>query len=278
VAGSPELAAALRYAPIELNRHRLGELVAGIGADGSAAALELDLGPDVPETGLVIANELLDALPVHRVIGRTAGLAELFVTWRGDRFEETGGPPSTPALADRLAADRVELPDGARAEICLEIDGWLAEASAGLARGAVIIIDYGHPAAELYGPTRRDGTLMAYAQHGVHDDWSVAVGQQDLTAHVDFSAVERAAGALGLTTLGLTRQAEFLVGVGLDRLLETVRSDPGTTVEAWLSVRAAVQRMLDPRASGGFRVLILGRGLPADPPLAGLAYRLGAGR
>jgi len=277
VAGSPELAAAIRYAPIELNPHRRTELAAGLAADGLAAALEPDLSPDAPEVGAVLANELLDAMPVHRVVGRASGVAELFVTWRDGRFTEIEGSPSSPALAERLAADGVVLADGARAEICLELDGWLAELSAGLARGAAVIIDYGHPATELYGPTRRGGTLMAYAGHGVHDDWSVAVGRQDLTAHVDFTAVARLGEIAGLAPLGLTSQAEFLVGVGLDRLLEAVRSDPATTVEAWLAIRSAVHRLLDPRASGGFRVLILGRDVAADPPLAGLAFRLGGG-
>ena len=135
-----------------------------------------------------------------------------------------------------------------------------------------MVIDYGHPGIELYSPERSTGTLRAYAGHRVHDDWSLAVGRQDLTAHVDFTALERSAIAAGLTPLGSTSQAEFLIGVGTEELLDAVRSDPATTIEDWLAIRSAIRRLLDPRALGGFTVAVFGRGMPADPPLAGLTF------
>ncbi|MDP9482116.1 MAG: SAM-dependent methyltransferase [Chloroflexota bacterium] len=275
VAGSPGLAAAIRYAPVEVNPHRRAELSSRITAAGSGAALELELETDRPEAGAVVANEFLDALPVHRVVGRGAGaLAELFVGWDGTGFVELAGEPSTPALARRFAEQGIVLAEGARAEVCLELDGWIGRVAQGLTRGAVVVVDYGHPAADLYGPARAAGTLLAYSGHRVHDDWALAVGRQDLTAQVDFSALERAASAAGLTPLGLTTQAEFLVGTGTDELLEAIRSDPMTSLEQWLAVRSAVARLLDPKAMGGFRVSLLGRGLAAEPPLAGLSFRL----
>jgi SAM-dependent MidA family methyltransferase len=275
VAGSPGLAAALRYAPVELNAFRREELVRRIETAGSGSVLELEAGAE--EVGAVLANEFVDALPVHRVVGRPGGqLEELFVDWDESGFVERAGEPSSPALAARFAADGIVLADGARAEVCLELDGWLGEVAQGLARGAVLIVDYGHLAGELYGPARGAGTLLAYSAHRAHDDWTVAVGRQDLTAHVDFSALERAARAAGLTPLGLTTQAEFLVGAGMDELLEAIRSDPDTTLEEWLAVRSSVARLLDPRAMGGFRVSLLGRGLAPDPPLIGLRFRLPA--
>jgi SAM-dependent MidA family methyltransferase len=274
VAGSAGLSAAIRYAPIEINPYRLATLTERIGTAGFGSHLAADLPPGEPVVGAVLANEFLDALPVHRVRQRGDHLQELFVAWDGTGFVPHAGRPSTPDLQGRLAADGVRLGDGARAEICLALDGWVAELAAGLERGGVLIIDYGHPAAELYGPARAGGTLMAYSGHQAHDDWSVAVGRQDLTAHVDFSALERSAAANGLTPLGLTSQAEFLVGVGTDELLGAIRSDPGTTMEEWLAVRSSMGRLLDPRAMGGFRVCLIGRGIPADPPLAGLGYHL----
>ncbi len=140
------------------------------------------------------------------------------MTWDpvGGRFAEIAGPPSTPALAERLASEGVELPDGARAEICLAIDGWLDDASARVGRGFGLVIDYGRRATELYGPARAGGTLRAYSGQRAHDDPFVAIGRQDLTAHVDFTAVERAAAERGWRTLGLTTQARFLVGAGLE--------------------------------------------------------------
>lgn len=274
IAGSPTLAAAIRYAPIEINPHRRAELIERLMAAGFGRLLETDLRPATPEIGAVVANEFLDALPVHRVVGRAGGIRELFVDWTGGRFVEVERPPSTPALGMRLADEGIGLGDGARAEICLELDQWVGEVSRGLARGAVLVIDYGHPAAELYGPDRGGGTLRAYAGHRVHDDWARAVGRQDLTAHVDFSALDRAAEAAGISPLGLTSQAEFLVGVGTDELLEAIRSDAATTVEDWLAVRSAVRRLLDPRALGGFQVDILGRSVAAEPPLRGLSFSL----
>ena len=274
VAGSPALVGAMRYAPIELNEHRRAELMGELTAAGFGAILEPDLVPGTPETGVVLANEFLDALPVHRVVRRAGGLRELFVGRMGDAFVEVERATSTPALAARLAAEGIALREGARAEVCLELDGWVEEVAAGLVRGAAIVIDYGHPAAELYGPDRSTGTLRAYAAHQVHDDWARAVGRQDLTAHVDFSALESAARVVGLDPLGLTSQAEFLMGAGLEELLEAIRSEPATTVEAWLETRSGVRRLLDPRGLGGFRVAILGRGLDGEPPLRGLGYRL----
>ncbi len=275
VAASPGLSAAIRYAPIEVNPHRRAELVQRVKAAGSGTALELELDVDRPEVGAVVANEFLDALPVHRVMGRGGGrLAELFVEWDGSALVERVGEPSTGAFAERFAAEGIVLADGARGEVCLELEGWIGPVATGLAGGAVLVVDYGHLAAELYGPARAAGTLLAYSGQQVHDDWAVAVGRQDLTAHVDFSALDRAARAAGLTPLGITTQAEFLVGTGLDGLLDAIRSDPATTMEEWLAVRSAVARLLDPRAMGGFRVSLLGRGIAEEPALIGLGFRL----
>ena len=170
----------------------------------------------------------------------------------------------------------VTLAEGQRAEICLALDDWIAGAAAGLGRGILLLIDYGHPARELYDPIRRrDGTLRAYLRHRVHDDPYIHVGRQDLTAHVDVTAVERAAAADGLIHLGTTTQAEFLVGLGTEELLQTIQADPATTIEDYLGVRSALLRLLDPAAMGRFRVLAFGRGWPAGTVPAGFGFRLG---
>jgi len=220
---------------------------------------------------------VLDALPTHRVVQRGAALLEVFVgAGRDGGFTDVEAEPSTPALASRLEAEGVVLADGQRAEICLAVDGWVAAVAAGLARGVALFIDYGYPAPELYDPVRRrDGTLRAYLRHRVHDDPYVHVGRQDLTAHVDVTAVERAAAMAGMTHLGTTTQAEFLVGLGTQDLLQAIQADPATTLESYLAVRSALFRLLDPSATGRFRVIAFGREWPADgPPLRGLDYRL----
>ena len=274
----PDLAAVLRYEPVEIEPRRLEAITTRFTAAGRAAALERS-GTDPagsPITGFVLANEVLDALPTHRVAMRNGRLREVAVGWRDDAFVDIEIEPSTSALAERLDAEGVTLLDGQRAEICLALDAWIADAARPLARGVLLLIDYGYPAAELYDPVRRrDGTLRAYLRHRVHDDPYRNVGRQDLTAHVDVTAVERAAIAAGLDHLGTTTQAEFLVGLGTEGLLQAIQADPATTIEDYLAVRSALMRLLDPSAMGRFRVMVFGRGWPDGPPLAGLGYRLG---
>jgi SAM-dependent MidA family methyltransferase len=144
------------------------------------------------------------------------------------------------------------------------------------------LIDYGDPATELFDPVRRrEGTLRAYLRHRVHDDPYAHVGRQDLTAHVDVTAVEQALVDVGLEHLGTTTQAAFLVALGIEDRLRAVQSDPATTIEAYLELRSALVRMLDPGAMGRFRVIAGARNWPAStrsgtpeaPPLAGLPAR-----
>ena len=273
---APELAALLRYEPIEIERRRLTLIAERLGRAGHAHALVEPDEPAEPIVGVVLANEVLDALPTHRVVVREGRLRELLVGTDDAGFVDVEAEPTTPALAERLAAEGIELVDGQRAEICLALDPWIADAAAGLDRGLLLLIDYGHPASELYDPRRRrDGTLLAYLRQRAHDDPYRHVGRQDLTAHVDVTAVERAAARAGLVPLGTTTQAEFLVGLGIEDLLRAIQADRDTTMEAYLAVRSGLMRLLDPAATGRFRVMGFGRAWPDGPPLAGFAYRLG---
>jgi SAM-dependent MidA family methyltransferase len=272
----PDLRAVLRYQPVEVEPRRLDAIAARLEAAGHRIALAASPAPrDPPIDGVILGNEVLDALPTHRVVVRDGVLREVMVGSSDGAFIDVEADPSTPALAARLADDAVALADGQRAEICLALDRWMAEAAAGLGRGVVLLIDYGYPANELYDPVRRrDGTLRAYLRHRVHDDPYLHVGRQDLTAHVDVTAVERAGHVAGLAHLGTTTQAEFLVGLGTEGLLQAIQADPATTLEDYLAVRSALVRLLDPAAMGRFRVMGFGRGWPDGAPLAGLGYRL----
>jgi SAM-dependent MidA family methyltransferase len=274
----PGFGAAIRYRTIEVDARRLAAYDDALRAAGHGDVLDgADAGS--PFSGVVLANEVLDALPVHRVRRRGEALRELAVDLAADAsFVEVEIEPTTHALAARLAADQIELVDGQTAEICLALDDWIAAASAPLRRGVVVLIDYGAPAAELYDPVRRrDGTLRAYVRHQVHDDPYRSVGRQDLTAHVDVTAVERAAHTAGLTTIGITTQAEALMGLGIEERLQAVQADPATTFEAYALVRASLLRLLDPAAMGRFRVMAFGRDWPDPPdaaPLGLFAFRL----
>ena len=272
--GSP-LADRLRYEPVEVEPRRRDAIIARLADIGRSGAIADAATTSGPIQGVVFANEVLDALPTHRVLVRGGVLREVFVGSRDGAFVDVEGDPSGPALAERLRLDDVSLADGQRGEICRSIDPWLADVAGGLDRGALLLIDYGYPAAELYDPVRRrEGTLRAYLRQRVHDDPYEHVGRQDLTAHVDVTAVERAAGAAGLTHLGTTTQAEFLAGLGVEDLLQAAQADPATTLEDYLALRSSLLRLLDPGAMGRFRVMGFGRDWPAGPPLRGFAYRL----
>jgi SAM-dependent MidA family methyltransferase len=264
----------IRYSAVEVDDRRLVALRDRLTAAGLADRLVDDMPK--PFDGVVVANEVLDALPVHRVRRRGDELLELAVDTTPDAtFIEVEIEPTTPALAERLTAEDIELVDGQTAEVALAIDRWVATAAASLARGRLIVIDYGAPADALYDPARRrDGTLRAYVRHQVSDDPYRFVGRQDLTAHVDATAVERAAAAAGLTTVGMTKQAEALMGLGIEDRLREIQADPATTFEDYALLRSSLMRLLDPAAMGGFRVMVFGRDWPKDARLRLLEYRL----
>jgi SAM-dependent MidA family methyltransferase len=213
--------------------------------------------PDTDEPAdLVLANEYLDALPVHRLVQAGSALQEAWVGWQDDWFVEVLDGPSDPALAALLAADGVVLRDGQRADVCLAAPAWVTGVAAGLGPGGLLlVIDYGHEAAELHGPRRLAGSLLTYREQRVAAEPFEAVGETDITAHVDLTALRRAASAAGLSLVGHTTQARFLAGLGLGELLATLGREPGTDMEAYLEARSAVVRLVDPRHLGAFAVL-----------------------
>jgi SAM-dependent MidA family methyltransferase len=267
--GSP-LFDALRYRPIEVEPARLDALRSRLEALGLAAALT-EGPPGAGEAGALVANEVLDALPVHRVVGRPDGLRELLVTVDGDgAFDWLEADPTTPALAARLAAEDVHLADGHVTEVCLALDGWLAAATAHLSQGFVVLVDYALEPADLHGPSRPDGTLRAFVRHAVGGDPFRHIGRQDLTATVDLAAVRAAAAGAGLDPIGETTQAELLARAGTSDLVNAYLGRPSASLQDALDLRSALARLLDPRGMGGFRVMAFGRGLPPGTTLPAL--------
>jgi SAM-dependent MidA family methyltransferase len=280
----PDVLKTIRYEPVELDPGRIERIRTRLEAAGHGARLAAahEHVPTTAANAFVVANEVLDALPTHRVVQRGMGLREVLVGSVGTAFVDIEAEPSTPDLASRLVAEGVTLADGQRAEICLALGGWVAGLASGMERGVLLVIDYGYPATELYDPSRRrEGTLRAYLRHRVHDEPYAHVGRQDLTAHVDVTAVEQAMIDVALEHLGTTTQSAFLLALGIEDRLRAVQADAATTMEAYLELRSALVRMLDPAAMGRFRVIAGARGWPApvprgataEPPLAGLPAR-----
>ena len=250
---------AIRYQAIDVSPRARTAFAARMTAEGLGAFVEP--ADARPAPGAVIANELLDALPVHQVVGGADGqVLERFVTTAGEPpgLDLVSGPPSTPALAARLARDHVRLAPEQVAEVCLALDAWVPDAVGPLERGLLLVLDYGAEAAELYAPAR-GSTLRAYHRHRVHADPLVAIGRQDLTAHVDLTALAAAARAAGLTPGIATTQARYLADLGLGELLVSLQAGPDADLGGYLAAKAAVVRLLDPRATGGFAVREFGR-------------------
>jgi SAM-dependent MidA family methyltransferase len=262
---------AIRYRPVDVESARLVALGARLEADGLAAALDNEPAPpERVETGAVIANEVLDALPVHLVVGRPDGPHELLVAVDAQgAFATIEAELTTPAIAARLDEEGVTLADGQRTEVCLAVDDWLAGVTRHLARGIVVLIDYADEPAALYGPGRPTGTLRAFARHAVGADPFRHVGRQDITATVDLAAVRGAARGAGLTHLGETTAGELLAAAG-DGLAARYLERPGASLQDVLTLRSALARLLDPRGLGGFRVLAFGRGFPPSATLGAL--------
>ena len=220
--------------------------------------------------GIVLANEVIDAMPVHRFrIGADGAPLEVFATPTADGWEDVAAEPVSPGLvlAVRALQGRgLATAPGFASEINLRLGPWLAALGEALEAGLVLLIDYGYPQTEFYRPERRAGTLMCHARHRAHPDPYCDIGLQDITAHVDFTAVARHAQAAGLTLAGYTTQALFLIGCGLDR--ELAAADPGEALDLALGARQLVL----PTAMGErFQVIALTRGL--DGPWCGLSSR-----
>ncbi|HUS14911.1 MAG TPA: SAM-dependent methyltransferase, partial [Chloroflexia bacterium] len=211
--------------------------------------------------GLVYSNELLDAFAVHRVVRAAAGLEELYVVVGADgRFVMERGSLSDPALAAYFADAGIEPPLDQPCEVNLAAPAWLRRVATDLERGFILTIDYGDSAARLYSPLRPQGTLLCYSNGRVTEDPFGAPGTQDMTAHVDFTTLERTGHALGLQTVIATRQLEFLVDLGLGEQIAALSAErPGTQADyaATLAARARLFRLIDPDGLGRFHVLVL---------------------
>jgi SAM-dependent MidA family methyltransferase len=290
------LGAARRRHPDLFKRTKLHLVEASAAARGAQPATLGEaagerLGSSAPQLplsfdGVLIANELLDAFPVHQVVMRSGGLREVYVDLAADSrhggaslppLVTREGPLSTPALAGYLRRLDITLEPGWRVEINLRAVDWIREAAQRLRRGFIILIDYGHEAVDLYGVAHAGGTLATFARHTMAGaestpvaPWLMTPGAQDITAHVDFTTVRDTAEAEGLATLGFLDQTYFLMGL-LNRGSEGAK---GSVNLENLEDRLALKTLLMPGGLGStLKVLLLGKGV-GTPALSGCSYRM----
>ncbi len=211
----PDFFKALSYVAVERSPARcdqLAHLLAQFVAAGKCRPA-IEIPARIP-VGCVFSNELLDALPVHRVLQQGRALKEIFVTLQEDSFSETPLPLSTCAITDYFAAQQITLEEGQFAEAGLEACDWITEIARRLGRGFVLTIDYGHEAADLFGARHQSGTVLSYSKHQASDNLYAAPGEQDLTAQVNFTALRQWGARHGLETRGLLTQTAFLLALG----------------------------------------------------------------
>jgi len=243
-------------------RETLGDLAPFLATSGAA----------LPESfeGVLLANELIDAMPVHQVAMTTAGLREIYVEARGAGLEAVEGPLSTADIERYLARAGADLQPGWRAEVNLHAVDWMRDAARRLRRGFMILIDYGHRAAELYSASHAGGTLTTFSRH--HEPsaishqpspWLESPGERDLTAHVDFTTLQAVAEEEGMTTIGLLDQTYFLLGIA-----------SGEPPDALAAAARAFKTLVMPGGLGStHKVLLLAKNAGA-PALRGCSYRV----
>jgi SAM-dependent MidA family methyltransferase len=233
----------------------------------------LDTLPETAINGVILANEVLDALPVHRFYKEETSAGEYYVDWNGERFVWRQGLFSSPLVEQRVGVLLDELPPLYASELNLAAEAWIGSLSDILQQGVALVIDYGFPRKEYYHPQRRQGTLMCHYKHRAHDDPFVYPGLQDITAHVDFTAIAHAAHDAGLRLAGYTTQAFFLMANGLEEFAHSIDvEDP-----AYVKLAQQIKTLTMPGEMGElFKVMALAKKF--DLPLQGFALQDMRGR
>jgi SAM-dependent MidA family methyltransferase len=270
---APDFYAQLRYQLVEIspdNRARQAQQLAGHRARIGWCTLEELAGMQ----GCLLSNELADAFPVHVVEKHAGELKEVYVVAAGDGFVEELRPLSTPAIAEHFRWLGVAPVEGNRAEVNLQAVHWMQAAGRLLERGFVLTVDYGYPAAELYAPWRRNGTLMCYHRHSSGENPYRHVGCQDITTHVDFSALQRAGEEVGLSPLWFGEQYRFLLALGfVEALIELQAREPDEKNAR--ALRLTLKNLILPDGGMGetFKVLVQGKGVGSPELLCARSLR-----
>ncbi|BCB96117.1 SAM-dependent methyltransferase [Dissulfurispira thermophila] len=217
-------------------------------------------------TGCFLSNELLDAFPV-RLVEMDNEIKEIYVSLNGDDFVEIK-MPCTREVEEYFREFGIELPKGFRTEANLKIKSWLKEVSNKLFKGFVLTIDYGYPAEDYYIEDRNRGTLLCYHQHQINENPYQNIGEQDLTAHVNFSSLKKWGDELGLKTIGFCPQGTYLVSLGIDEVINEIYGDSPDFFEI-----AKIKGLILPQGMGeSHKVMVQYKG-DGEPILRGFALR-----
>lgn len=267
-----ELYRHLAYTIIELNpamRQRQQELLQEHAGRVAWAAEVRELPPI---TGCFLSNELLDAFPVRLVEGGD-GLREVYVTYTGEGGFSEITTPCSPEVAAYFDEFSITLPAGYRTEANLRIGPWLRQIAGRLAEGFVLTIDYGYSAEEYYSEERSRGTLLCYYRHQVNEDPYRHIGEQDMTAHVNFSALKKWGERHGLKTVGFCPQGSYLVAAGIDELITAHLGAAPDPFEL-----AKVKKLLFPQGLGATHHVLAQHKGEGAAPLRGFSFRNKANR
>ncbi len=268
---APSLFGRARYVLVETSEALRREQQGSLGAAGLLERVAWRSWEEIlaaePVAGCVLANEFLDALPVHLVEWSGGRLREVYVGLGDDgRLEEQLGEPSTVEIPQYFERLGIRLAEGQRAEVNLAALKWIREAASILKTGYAIVIDYGHEARDLFSERHHAGTLLGYRRHQLVTDPLESPGEHDLTSHVDFTSLAREARASGFETQGMTSQRRFLVALGLAHMIADLGSGR-TPVPAAESVRRrfALHTLMSTAGMGEtFKVLVFGRRVPVE--------------
>lgn len=260
----PDFYAATHYVAVERSGERRTaqcDLLAEHTARGRFAAAST-IPEEIP-CGCLFSNELFDAMPVHQVVHKSGALRELYVANSEHGLVEQAGPISSPCLSEYFTEQGIVLQEGQQAEVCLEACRWIEEAACSLNRGFVLTIDYGHAAHELYDERHMRGTLLAYSRHRASEHYFRAPGEQDLTAHVNFTALERFGVRGGLIRTGFTSQTSFMLALARQSNFEDIES-PGSDEKQRSRARLLFKTLIYPEGMGEtFQVLVQHKGIEA---------------
>ncbi len=269
---APQLLARLSYRMVECSPHlqaqQAHQLDTSLSRDLRSSIRWWDRVESVPDdsvVGVVFSNELVDAFPVHRVRGGQHHLQEIFVSFEGGEFVEHLQPVEDPSILDFVGRYGITVGEDQTVEVPIKAESWMAQVGRLLNRGIILTIDYGHAQQDYYRADRQEGTLMCYYRHSLSSNPYVRVGEQDMTAHVNFSSLHHSGKRCGLETVGFTTLANWLMGLRVDSLVE------GHDHES-KDVQALAQ-LLRPQGMGKtFKVLVQQKGIEGVT-LAGLRYR-----